>query len=109
MTLFEKLVAAGIPVISADENGMVSTQALTEAQDAIYRDILLEHFQPAVYADLVDQRNNKNQIRTGYVNTIDTLSSIENAQTLTNAQILAAVKFMAKTLRLLLKLLRNTL
>lgn len=49
------------------------------------------------------------QYRTQYLSTLDTLSQIENATTPTNAQVVAAVKFLAKTLRLLLKLLARVL
>jgi hypothetical protein len=47
----------------------------------------------------------RSQLKTEYQNTIDTLVNIENAVNPTNAQVIAGVKFLAKTLRLLLKLL----
>lgn len=45
------------------------------------------------------------QVRDEYQNAITTLMQIENAASPTNAQVVAAVKFLAKTLRLLLKFL----
>lgn len=45
------------------------------------------------------------QLKEEYQQTIDTLQQIEDAQSPTNAQVIAAVKFLAKTMRLLLKLL----
>jgi len=50
-------------------------------------------------------RANREQIKAEYVATLATLADIENAISPTNAQVIAAVKFMAKTLRLLLKML----
>lgn len=41
---------------------------------------------------------------TLYQNTIDQLQQIENATNPTNAQVIAAVKFLAKTLRILIRL-----
>jgi hypothetical protein len=56
-------------------------------------------------AKLNDQNTTRLQIRTEYQTTITQLQSIEAATNPTNAQVIAAVKFLAKTLRLLLKLL----
>ena len=47
----------------------------------------------------------KSQLKAEFQETITQLLSIENAVSPTNAQVIAAVKFLAKTLRLLLKLL----
>lgn len=47
----------------------------------------------------------KTQLKTEYQSTIDTLLQIENEATPTNAQVIAAVKFLAKTDRLLLRLM----
>lgn len=47
----------------------------------------------------------KSQIRAEYQQTIDQLTTIENTVNPTNAQVIAAVKYLAKTLRLLLKII----
>lgn len=46
-------------------------------------------------------------IKSEYVSTINQLTALENASSLSNAQVLAAIKGMARILRLLLRLLRQ--
>jgi hypothetical protein len=50
-------------------------------------------------------RADRQQLKDEYLATIAQLQNIENAVNPTNAQVIAAVKFLAKTLRLMLKLL----
>ena len=50
-TLYEKLIAAGLPVISATEGGAISSNAMTDAQQVTFRNIIREHFDPAGYAE----------------------------------------------------------
>ena len=52
-------------------------------------------------SDAIDRQ----QLKAEYQATIDQLQNIENAQSPTNAQVVAAVKYLAKTIRLMLKLL----
>lgn len=56
-------------------------------------------------AKLAQAKLDLNQIKNEYAATIQTLTDIENAVSPTNAQVIAAVKFLAKTVRLMLKLL----
>lgn len=109
MTIFEKLVNAGIPVISANENGEISTEILTADQEKTFKDILLEHFNPSKYAEILLERSDKAQLKAEYLNTIATLQQIEDAVNPTNGQVISAVKFLAKTLRLLLKLIARSI
>ena len=55
--------------------------------------------------EITDYRAARAQLRNEFQTAVDQLVQIENAVSPTNAQIIAAVKFMAKTLRLLLKLI----
>jgi hypothetical protein len=69
------------------------------------RDIVLAYVDDPAYQDLLRARADKTQIKSEFQATIQTLTDIENAVSPTNAQVIAAVRFLAKTLRLLLKLL----
>lgn len=109
MTLLEKLTQANLPVIHADESGAVIMGKMTDAQEAVYRDILLQHFSPATYNATEAYKANVQSLREEYQNAVTTLQSIQDASTLTNAQVLAAVKFLAKVLLLVLKILRQLL
>jgi hypothetical protein len=51
----------------------------------------------------------RQQVRDEYVSTIATLESYEGYTSPSNAQVVGAVKFIAKTLKLLLKLLKRTI
>lgn len=58
------------------------------------------------YLEKIDsQKSTRQQIRTEYQTTIDQLATIENATNPTNAQVIAAIKFIAKTSKLILKIL----
>jgi hypothetical protein len=108
MSLYSKLIDAGLPIESATEEGAISGLpgvVMTPEQVQKMNDIVLEHFRPAEWADLSSHRADVQQIRDEYTATINQLQNIENATNPTNAQVIAAVKFLAKTLRLLLKLL----
>jgi len=58
---------------------------------------------------LTDDAADRQQIKAEYQTTITQLQSIENAVSPTNAQVIAAVKYLAKTIRLMLKLLARLL
>jgi hypothetical protein len=60
-------------------------------------------------AKLDDQKATRAQIKAEYQATITQLLAIEAATNPTNAQVIAAVKFLAKTIRLLLKILARIL
>jgi len=67
----------------------------------------LEHlinFTPEAQADVLQKQTDRQQLRTEYQNAVTQLQDIENATNPTNAQVIAAVKFLARTLRLILKL-----
>lgn len=109
MTLYEQLIAAGLPVINASETGEITAEAMTEAQQAQMNDILLNYFHPTEYADLQTYRQLIQQIKDEYTATLATLQQIQDTVSPTNAQVIAAVKFLAKTEQQILKLLRRTL
>lgn len=105
MTIFDELLAAGLPVISADESGAISMGEMTDAQKDIFKDVVLAHFNPIDWEQVQQNRIDKAQLKSEFQSIIDTLVQIENATSPTNAQVVAAVKFLARALRLLLRLL----
>lgn len=50
MSLFEELQSAGLPVISATEDGAVSMGAMTPEQQETFTAIIEQYFLPDVYA-----------------------------------------------------------
>ena len=110
-TLFEKLTTAGLPIASAsDEEGVRVTAGtqLTPAQDQLMNDIIFEHQQPAQWLEVLQDRANRLQLKNEYLATIASLQQIEDAVAPTNAQVIAGVKFIAKTLKLLLRLIAKS-
>ena len=98
----EQLQALGLPAVRVwDEDmlGIIQTQA--------------EFERPLTEAELVTfmgvTEPDKANIKREYLSTIATLEQIETTVNPTNAQIIAAVKFLATTLKLLLKLVARTL
>lgn len=106
MTLYEKLQNAGLPVISADETGAVSMGAMTLQQQETFQDILLEHFQPDKYTELLEHRSSLLALKGEYQTDITTLQNIQNTTNPTNSQVIAAMKYEAKTLERILKFLK---
>lgn len=105
-TLYENLLAANLPVVSVDEELKTITMGyMTWEQAQTYLDIVMQYFSPVEWDDLVQHRADTQQLRDEYVSTITQLETIENTASPTNAQVIAAVKYLAKTIRLLLKLL----
>ena len=105
MTILEELQAAGLPVISADESGAVSMGPMTEEQLAQFHDILLAHFNPTKHAETLQERSERQQFKDQYQAIIDRLTQIENATNPTNAQVIAAVRDLARYERLTLRAL----
>jgi hypothetical protein len=66
---------------------------------------MLQPMPQEIIAAITEDKSAATEIKGTYLATITTLEQIEAAASPTNAQVIAAVKFMAKTLRLLLKLL----
>ena len=44
MNIFEKLIAAGLPVLSATEDGAIESTAMTDEQRVLFQQIINEHF-----------------------------------------------------------------
>lgn len=94
----QKLIDLGLPASRVwEENilGEMQTQAeferpLTEAELIIFLSVT---------------DSDKAEIKKDYLNALETLDQIATATTFTNAQVIAAIKFIAKTLKLLIKLI----
>lgn len=107
MTLFEKLQAAGLPVISATEDGQVTMGVMTDEQRQEFQDILLEHFQASEYAELQASRINLQNLKDEYLNMIARLEQIQNAINPTNAQVIQAIKDEALYIERIMKVVRR--
>ena len=111
-TLFEKIIAAGLPISDAKEDGSVTGTTgieLTEEQEDILRDIILEHTRPSEYSEISESRTNIKMLKASYLSSISRLQQIQKASNMSNAQIIAAIKDMAliqeRTLKLIKKML----
>ena len=87
----------------ADHRNTLICPSLPNLTDADIADCVIDMI--AYDERNTDLDNANNTIKAEYKSAIDTLTQIENATSPTNAQVIAAMKFMAKTLRLLLRLL----
>jgi hypothetical protein len=93
---------AGLPAISAYVNPEGKVEA-TFSRGLTPTEWLL--FLQLTDTPRYDSEIDKASLKAEYQATITQLQNIEAATNPTNAQVIAAVKFLAKTLRLLLKLL----
>ena len=76
MTLLEKLQAAGLPVISADESGACTMGDMTDEQGDLFQRILIEHFNPERYAELLEREANAVDFSAEFQARIDRLTQI---------------------------------
>lgn len=110
MTLYEKLIAAGLPIQSATEDGAITGLpgvAMTPAQIQTMNDIILEYFNPAEYADLIAWRTNAQELKAVYQDMIARLEQIQAASNPTNAQVIQAVKDEALYIERIMKVIKR--
>ena len=105
MSLFDDLVAAGLPVELLPDGSYTFTAPITDVQTQAYYDILRpERIQRRAEVDTA-----LIQFRDEYEAAKARLLQIENATNPTNAQVIQAVRDMAKYERLMAKLLAKLL
>jgi hypothetical protein len=94
-TLDEQLKAANLPVLGTAIEGttVLFTRELTPAERDTYESIINPEW------------HEQEQMRRSYQTTLDGLQQIVDAPTLTNAQVLTAIKFMARTLKAIVKIM----
>jgi hypothetical protein len=109
MSILDQLTAAGLPVISAEENGNIIMGPMTPEQDAQFNDLTLQYFNPTAYQDLLQQRADTQALRDAYVTMINRLEQIQSASNPTNAQVVQAIKDEALYLERIMKVLRKML
>lgn len=80
-------------------------RAMTTEQREAYANIILQYFNPVEYQKITDQKVNIKAFEDEYQNALTTLDQIQGAPTLTNAQAIAAIKYLAKTMKIILKIL----
>lgn len=107
MTIYSDLQAAGLPVISASENGEISMGAMTEAQQQQFFDVVLNHFKPSDYVALQTFRSDRQTLVNVYANMITRLEQIQAAANPTNAQVIAAVQDLSLYIERILKVIKR--
>lgn len=110
MSLYQKLIDANLPIQSASEAGEIiglPDVEMTSEQRGLLDDIVMEHFRPTEYADVLADRANMKAHKDNYLKAIARLEQIQNATNITNAQAVAAIKDMALIQERTLKLLKK--
>jgi hypothetical protein len=97
--MHKALTDAGLPIVSVRlDKSIVWATEPTPTEEATAASILA-----AINLDTLEDMD-KSRLKTEYQNTLVQLQQIDDATNPTNAQVIAAVKFLANTLRLVLKL-----
>jgi hypothetical protein len=94
-----------VSVSALAESGAISMSAMTQAQEVVFRDILLSHFPPSKYADVLTERTERADLKAQVAAAITRLEQIKNAATPTNAQVIAAIRDMATYEEVIIKVL----
>jgi len=108
MSLYDNLIAAGLPIESATEQGIVTSipgSPMTIAQIQSLSKIIFAYLNPTEYQSYSDNRTLIDRVKTEYDDTIIQLQVIIDATSPSNAQVVAAVKYLAKTVLLILKVI----
>jgi hypothetical protein len=122
MALLDDLLLLGLPAADDGNGGIMFTRRLQPPERAQYQAVRLKYADSATQsaafakrpdlAQMLDAAGvtitaapHKNNLQAEYANAIDTLTQIRDAASPTNAQVIAAVKYEAKVLLLLLKLI----
>lgn len=102
MSLFTDLQAAGLPVVSATDGAQATfSRTLDDTENEIYLNLL----DPTRAQRLLDTIADRESLKIQYQAAIDRLQQIENAVSPTNAQIIQAIRDIAKYERLIIKVL----
>lgn len=110
MSLYQNLINAGLPIDSATEDGQVRWSfQMTDTQYRTYRDIVMQYIDPVSYNLIATIRTNQQSLKDEYINAITTLETIQNTTNPTNAQVISAVKYEAKVIEELIKVLKDLL
>ena len=107
MTLYDDLLAEGLPVISVSDKNEITMGTMTDDQKLIYDAVLLQYFHPNDYPDVLERRKNKRDIALLFpfvLNKLKTYSTMTNA---TAADLQEQAKFNAKILRQILLVLQD--
>jgi len=105
MSLFTDLQAAGLPVELLPDSSFTFTRSLSDNESEIYYDLL----DPTRPIRRAEQQAALVQFKDEYEAAKARLLQIENATNPTNAQVIAAIRDMAKYERLMAKLLAKLL
>lgn len=107
MTIYDELVNAGLPVISAGEDGRISMGDMTPEQQVEYHEIILRYFDLPGYNLLLEARADIKALKDDYQLALTTLQSHIDEAAWTNTKIINAVVFHARVLMHILKVLRR--
>lgn len=122
MTLINDLIALGLPV--AEVNGeIVFSRSLDQSERAIYRALIVKYMPEPEKSQALARRKDigkllndidgslspeKLSIKQEYSSAVEKLSAISTAATMSNAEAMAAIKYIAKVLLITLRYLAKT-
>lgn len=96
--LYQTLIAAGLPVLSASETGEIISKGMTEPQRKLCEDLVSQYFEPVVYQATLDERTNTAALKSEHPNALTKLQGYRDATTMTNAEVVAAIKYISRVL-----------
>lgn len=112
MSLYDDLIAAGLPVSSAEVNqGVTGLPGVvwTQQQLDTLQEIVLRYSDINKYNDLIAHKALVQQIKDEYQNMITRLEQIQSAINPTNTQIIQAIKDEALYIERVMKFMKNIL
>ena len=102
--LHELLLNANLPIVSVREDKSLDWEREPTPTELLLAQSICDGLDFNTLKD-----TDKEQIKAEYNSILTTLEQIESVQAPTNAQVVAAIKFLAKTIRLVLRVLKRIL
>src|SRR5262245_60774340 len=107
-TLYEKLIEAGLPVISATDEGEVSMLELDDEQGKVFQDVIAAWFDPQGYADRVESELERKSLLDNLDATVSHLGNIISMTSTSNDDLLDALRFIAATQRMIIRVVARS-
>lgn len=99
MTLETNLLTAGLPIESATETGTVVWQrgvSVTNEQIRLCSDMILQYIDPTGYTNLLAYRADLQTMKDAYTWALSRTATIRDQATWTNAEVIQAVRDLAR-------------
>jgi hypothetical protein len=107
MSLLTELQAVGLPVISVSPANEITMGDMTEDQKRLYRAVLLHHFSPFDFPDIVQVVQYRLDLQNNYLDIIAHLLSYSNWNNASLPELRTQMKYISSLLYKIMRAMEN--